>query len=129
MTKRTGWLATLIACTCLSGPALAADAQTAHPQAPTQASRHLPDPSAFSDQDLKQFAQARDTIVQIQKRYAKQLRNSQGHPKQSMQLQQQARQEMVKSIKQSDIDLATYNQIVQLARHDKDFRGRLKSFL
>ncbi|EKF73159.1 hypothetical protein A11A3_15192 [Alcanivorax hongdengensis A-11-3] len=135
MKKSVMTLSVILFSSALAGTALAAG--TGNAQSPATAPRHsqapaqqqLPDASSFSDKDLQNFAQAHKQVLEVQKEYSGKLQANKEEPKKAMQLQQEAQQKMVTTIKDSDISLGQYNQIMRLAQYDSDFRQRVETFM
>lgn len=112
----------------LSGPVLAEPAQQSAPAAP-QAKPELPDASSFDENQLDAFVGAQKDMVSVQRKYAEKLQGKQEKPQEAQAIKQKAQQEMKKVVKDSGLEMDTYNQIAMLARYDKDFRGRLQEKL
>ena len=62
----------------------------------------------------------------IQQKYSKELQAKKDKPEEAMKVQKEAQEKMVEAVKDSGLELSTYNQIAQLAQYDADFRTRIQ---
>lgn len=75
------------------------------------------------DEQLEEFVQAHSSVQQIYDQYQGQAATVQSQDDLIV-LQQQANEEMVQAIEQSDLSLAEYNQIASAIQFDPDIRDR-----
>ena len=97
-------------------------------QAPMQ-QPDLPKASEFSNKDLEAFADAQQEMGEIQQKYSDKLMSKKDQPEEAMKVQRDAQKEMVQAVKDSGLELKTYNQIAQLAQYDADFRARIQEMM
>ena len=97
-------------------------------QAPMQ-QPDLPKASEFSNKDLEAFADAQQEMGEIQQKYSDKLMSKKDQPEEAMKVQRDAQKEMVQAVKDSGLELKTYNQIAQLAQYDAEFRARIQEMM
>ena len=102
---------------------------TPSPQQTPMQTPELPKASEFSEKDLEAFADAQQQMGEIQQKYSDKLMANRDKPEEAIKVQRNAQQEMVQAVKESGLELKTYNQIAQLAQYDAEFRARIQEMM
>ncbi len=66
---------------------------------------------------------------QIQQKYARKLQAKQDKPQEAMEVRKEAQQALATAVKESGLEIKTYNQIARLAQSDQAFRSKLQAML
>lgn len=115
----------LAAVLALSGAAAVADTNDeADPGEP----RHLAQSQQFSDEDVKAFVAARDSVIEISQEWEERIQNAESQEEMNS-LQQASQEEMVKAIRSEGLNVNDYNMMVDAARSNPDLQQRINEFV
>ena len=110
-----------------TGPAMAEQETRTAPATAQQPA--LPDASDFSTEQLEAFVSTQKEMGQIQQKYARKLQAKQDKPQEAMEVRKEAQQALATAVKESGLEIKTYNQIARLAQSDQAFRSKLQAML
>lgn len=115
----------LAAALALSGAAAIADGNAeAEPAEP----RHLAQSQQFSDEDVKAFVAARDSVIEISQEWEERIQNAESQEEMNS-LQQASQEEMVKAIRSEGLSVNDYNMMVDAARSNPDLQQRINELV
>lgn len=78
-----------------------------------------------SESDLKQFAEARTAITEIQQDYSQRLQNA-DDPEKANALQQEANAEMISAVEDTGLDVESFNTIAMAIQNDPELQQQLQ---
>lgn len=84
--------------------------------------------SNFQDKDLQKFAELQKPIQEIRNDYSKRLQSTQ-EPEEAAKLQKEATDKMVNVVKNSGLEVQTYNQIAVAMQSDPQLQAKIQSML
>lgn len=79
----------------------------------------------FSEQKLENYVAAQQEVRDINREYSERLQNVQNRDK-AVDLQNEARQEMIEAIESAGLSVGEYNEITQAMRTDPEFYDRVQ---
>ena len=82
----------------------------------------------FSDSELQSFVDVQNDLQVIRVEYSEKLEGTED-PEVAAELQEEASQEMVQVLEQSDMDVETYNQIAMALQQDQELLERVQNML
>ena len=104
--------------------------ETPHSSPAAQSPGQGADQSAvnFQDQDLKKFAELQKPIQDIRNDYSKRLQSTQ-QPEKAAELQKEATDKMVEVVKDSGLEVQTYNQIAVAMQSNPELQAKIQSMM
>lgn len=102
--------------------ALAADqSQPSEPQ-------YLAQSEQFSDDDVKAFVAARESVIEISREWEERIQNAENQEEMNS-LQQASQEEMVRAIEAEGLTVNDYNVMVDAARSNPDLQQRINELI
>jgi len=83
---------------------------------------------SFEDKDLQKFAELQKPIQEIRSDYSKRLQSTQ-KPEEAAELQKEATDKMVEVVKDSGLEVQTYNQIAVAIQSDPQLQAKIQSMM
>lgn len=119
--------------------AVAQQAQTQTPNPPPMTPHSSPEaqkpgrgaeesPVSFQDKDLQKFAELQKPIQEIRNDYSKRLQSTQ-KPEDAAKLQKDATDKMVEVVKDSGLEVQTYNQIAVAMQSNPKLEAKIQSMM
>lgn len=93
------------------------------------ATQAAPAPAAnFADEDLAKFAEVQKPLQEIRTDYSQRLQSTQ-EPEEAAELQQEATGKMMEVVKDSGLEVDTYNQIAVALQSNPELQEKVKSMM
>jgi len=110
----------LAAALTLSAAAVAGNNEQPEPGQP----QHLAQSQQFSDEEVKAFVAARDSVIEISQEWEERIQNAESQEEMNS-LQQASQEEMVKAVRSEGLSVNDYNMMVDAARSNPDLQHRI----